>query len=189
VSERFQGYTGNLNDQKATVLRELARLGIPVIAVYKKIEPGWRLELCPERASLAAAAQRARKHGAILVAESTSRFIRNIDWTTDNQDAVPTKEEFEQLTNLTGGVPLATILYPGASSGEERGYQSRRGQVAKGRKGGRSPKRKPGYKKQRRLALKPEALRLRRDGCGLGTIAKQLGVPKSTVQCWVESTV
>jgi DNA invertase Pin-like site-specific DNA recombinase len=189
VSERFQHHTGNLDDQQAAVLRELARLGIPVIAVYPSVESGWQLADCPERQRLTDAAEHAREVGAVLVAETLSRFIRAVNWTTQNQDAVPVQEEYEQLLAITGGVTLATIFHPDTPPRVERSHQTRRGQRAKGRKGGRPAGKKRKQKANWPMPVKLEANRLRRQGISIGRIAKRLGVPKPTVQYWLRPTV
>ena len=77
---------------------------------------------------------------------SRDRFIRSANFDGRNETDPPTVAEYEQLCRLAGGVPLATLQHP---DGPARADQIRRGQAAKGNRGGR-PRRQPC--KQRRQA-------------------------------------
>ena len=151
VSLIEQYRNGNLGDQVAHCRRLLERQGANIIAVYHCIETSSELDDWMDRPTLATAIATAKKWGAVLVVETTSRLIRSLNYYYErNQQAQPTEIEFEKLLRLCNGVTLATLEHPNASSGEERSYQTKRGQEAKGRKGGR-----PMSKKGRRKKLKP----------------------------------
>ena len=180
-SGRVQDHKGNLDEQEANLRREIERLCGRVIATFRRVGSGWMHE--GHWSSLEAAADYAREHGAILVAESTSRFIRSVDWTTTNQQARPTVQEFEQMAQACHGVLLATIHHPDIDPGEERSVQTQRGQQEKGRKGGRPFK----SKRSRREQLRPRVQELHEQGRSIRQISKLLNVPKTTVDEWVKS--
>jgi hypothetical protein len=97
---------------------------------------------------LVPAIELARKHGAALLAESTDRYLRHHDYKSTNP-VPPTDDQFRALAELAGDVPLVTVLPPDATHGEVRSQQIKRGQQAKGRKGGRPTKARPGDTKRR----------------------------------------
>ena len=180
VSEHTQNHNGNLNDQELNLRNELAKLGAIIVGVVRREKSGWDCKW------LAEAVEKARAHGAKLVAETTSRFIRNPDYHSKNApDAQATKEDLQGLAVWTDGVTLVTLLHPDASAGEERSYQTRRGQDAKGKKGGRPRKQLPGRKKERRRELIQQVLTLDRKGWSRRAIASRISVPKSTIQDWI----
>ena len=134
------------------------------------------------------AAAYAAKHDAVLVFESTDRAIRHPDYhSRANPNAQARDVDLEELRQWTDGVPLFTLLPPNATSGEVRAYQTKRGQATKGRKGGRPRKNPPGYKKQRRQKLLRRVLKLRRNGASYRKIARECGVPTTTLHAWVSS--
>ncbi|MCP4610307.1 MAG: helix-turn-helix domain-containing protein [Planctomycetes bacterium] len=83
-------------------------------------------------------------------------------------------------------MPLLTLLNPDMPLDEVRGYQSKWGRQAKGNKGGRPKKNKPGYKKQIRLEKLPCVLRLHNKDMSLGKIAAKTDIPKPTVWYWIK---
>lgn len=84
------------------------------------------------------AAELARQHGAVLLAESVDRFIRHPGFNPKTcSNLQPRERELEELQACTEGMILATLLPPEATPEEIRSFQRRRGQTAKGRKGGR----------------------------------------------------
>jgi hypothetical protein len=138
VSSRTQGKKRNLFSQLRTSRRQLETLGLKVVAMFRDIASGWQWE---DRPGLRNAIQLAKKGGAIVVAESTDRFIRSEAFhTKNNPGAQPTQDEFRRLQRIADGVPLATILHPDTPWAEVRGHQSRRGQHGKQRRGGRPRK-------------------------------------------------
>ena len=92
----------------------------------------------------------APRYGAIIVAESTDRYLRHHDYHADTT-LLPTVGQFEDLKARAQGVTLATVLPPDATKAEVSSHQKKRGQRAKGNKGGRPAKKprddyKPSYK-------------------------------------------
>ena len=142
------------------------------------IQSGWD----DDRLVLEVAAELAHKEGAVIVAESPDRFIRSIDFhTKTNPGALPTVAEYEKLMEVVGDVTLATVLPPDAPWKKVRGYQSRRGQIAKGSKPGRPKKTR--YK--RRDESEISRAREMKGEHSIGKIAKAVGRAKSTVQYWL----
>ncbi|MEI8196178.1 MAG: hypothetical protein WCI73_09745 [Phycisphaerae bacterium] len=134
---------------------------------------------------LADASRIAGANGGIVVAESTSRYIRSgVFNSKTNRNALPSEMEFEELKRQTAGVILATIHHPDLPPKEERRRQTKRGMILRERRGGRPPHMPPGYKKQQRLDDVPKAFSLRREGKSLGEISVLIKRPKSTIQYW-----
>ena len=67
--------------------------------------------------------------------------------------------QFEELRRITLGVPLVTLHNPDASPEDERSYQTKRGQEAKG-SGGRPRDKKPGHKTRERKEKLPKVSKL-----------------------------
>lgn len=185
VSSCEQNHTGNLDDQVANLGRRAAALGVVVVDVVRFVgsgyDPWW----------LASAVDDAKREGAVFFAETTDRFVRSILYHSKNEplkgfaDAQARQPDLDGLAYWAAGVELVTDLPPNASPKEVRSYQRKRGQAAKGCKGGRPRKTKPGDKKRRREALKPRALKWRSQGLSIRDIAEYLGVPPSTLQGWL----
>ncbi len=128
------------------------------------------------------AIEEARERGAILVAAHRDRFIRSSSFDGRTRTELPTIGEYMQLRRMAGNVPLATIHHPDEPA---RSNQIKRGQGAKGNKGERPLKTKPGYKRKRREELQPLAIQMRQKGLSLRSIEKTLSVRHSTIQGWV----
>jgi len=175
VSRRVQKRNQNLDDQESNLRRYAQSVGAVVVGVERHVGPGW------DPLWLASASRSARQHDAILLAESTSRFVRHAAYhSVEYPKAQARKTELDDLEYWTSGMPLATIVHPSASPGEERSFQIKRGQDHKHRKGGR-----PLTKKRRRERLKPKALEMKMQGMTIRKIAGTLSVPHSTVQDWL----
>jgi DNA invertase Pin-like site-specific DNA recombinase len=174
VSHCTQNHNGNLRDQEARLRRCMKKVGAVVMAVCTHVGSG------VDKWSVLQAATEAREHGAKLVAESTDRFIRHEDYhSSKNPDAQARETDLEDLGYLTRGVTLSTLLHPDATPARVRSFQRKRGQWAKGHKGGR-----PLAKKKRREKLLPDVLRLHVTGKSCRAIAAMLGLPRSTVHRW-----
>lgn len=188
VSTRDQNKTGNLRDQELSLRRAAKRLGLVVVDSYHEVTSGWIVDLPFGRTGLTWAAEAAKENDAIVLAESTDRFLRNRKFNSKKcPDLLPTKADFEELRRLTWSVTLATLLDPDTHPREVRAYETRRGQKAKGKKGGRPKNNPPGYKKRRRASLFPRVVTMHERGASLGEIASAVGVPRSTIQGWVSS--
>jgi hypothetical protein len=129
VSWVNQHRRGNLTDQES-YLRQIAESqGMIVVGVVKYVGSDW------DPIWLSRAAHIAQQHGAILVAECANRFIRHLAYAGEDWlDNVAREVELDELRSYTEGVPLATLVPPGAPS---RSALIKRGQTCKGRRGGR----------------------------------------------------
>ncbi len=185
VSGREQNRRGNLRDQSDNQHRTVGQHENSVQACYREIASGWELDDGMDRPTLAAAIATAKKIGAVLVVESTDRLIRSVEYSKKNQDVLPTVAEFDKLMRLADGVTLATLLHPDTSPGDVRSHQIKRGQRAKGHKGGRPRITKPGEKKRRREEMLPMVLHLHRVGESRREIAEWTGLPVMTISDWI----
>ncbi|OHB56570.1 MAG: hypothetical protein A2Y12_04665 [Planctomycetes bacterium GWF2_42_9] len=180
VSGRNQDYKGNLDAQMAS-LRQAVQPH-EIIAEFRAIESGWK----DAQGRLQGAVEMASQTGAIIVTESTDRFIRNIDYHSKNNPSTqPNVAEYERLNQIAGGVTLATVQHPDTSWKKIRSYQSKRGQKAKNNSGGRPIKVQPGYKKKQRGKKLPEVIRLHRGGKTVSQISTLTRTPPSTVKDWI----
>lgn len=140
----------NLSDQRSRVLDDLLRAKANLVAVVAWNGKGSLSDSLLERRR---AAQIARDHDAVVVAESASRFLRPKDFKRGDMDARPTDLEWRLLREWMWGVTLCTIEPPDLQPSKERGAQIKRGFREKWAKPGRPTKEYPGYKKQRRERL------------------------------------
>jgi hypothetical protein len=121
---------------------------VEIIDSYGVIESGWKEDM---NLFWEIAAEMAKKNNAIIVTESTDRFIRSKKYNSKtNNNALPRKKDLKRLKKATKEVTLATILHPDASPSEVRSYQRKRGQKMKGNKGGRPKKNREEYKTGKR---------------------------------------
>lgn len=184
VSERKQKRTQNLDDQERNLRRTAEQAGLVVVAVLRYVRSGF------DPCWLVLAARIAKRHGATILAETTCRLVRNQHFHSSvRPNAQPTEEELRNLASWTDGVPLATHLAPDASPYESRSYHRKRGQWAKGRKGGRPRIATPGYKKRRRVELLPRAMELHQEGESLRSIEVELKVPFTTIRDWIRDSI
>lgn len=180
VSERVQHRRGNHTDQAAEMTAAVNAAGGRVIAPVTECGPGW------DPSWLANAAALARLHGARILAESTDRLIRS-DWyhSKRSPDAQATEHDLRCMALWLDGVEAMTLLPPDATPEEVRSYQRKRGQTAKGNKGGRPTNKAPGRLKLRRETQRPRAIELRAAGATLANIIEETGVPRRTIQRWL----
>lgn len=159
-------------------------MGGIVIAVYMIQTSGQ----CPEW--LYQAACDGLRTGAILLAETTDRFIRNSSYHSQKRPHLqPTESELVDLEIATEGVQLMTVVHPDAPLSKCRRFQMKRGQEASGAKGGRKKAKQPGYKKLLREQNLPKALEQYHLGKSYGQIAKSIGVAKQTVYDWIHQAI
>lgn len=172
----------NVRDQEKFLRRISKELGLTVIACFRCTESGWDLD----NPVLAGAIRYARLNDAVLLAESTDRFLRSRDYKTEKNfnNAIPTVAQLAELSRQAAGVTLATYLDPDASPKEVRSFQRKRSQWAKGNKGGRPPKKIPGLKKLIRETLLPRALELLHARFTYREISAELNISVSTLQGW-----
>jgi hypothetical protein len=168
VSTRQQDRRGNLADQETNLRRIVSELGAIVLHVVKHVgsgtEPVW----------LIPAARLAKAAGAVLLAESTSRFIRHPGYHSSNWPTARARNyDLEDLQSWTDGVQLITVLPPDATSSDETAFQSKRGQELKENAGGRPRKTQP-RGKERRAAYVPLAVEMRKAEMTYRQIAAEL---------------
>lgn len=142
-----QERNGNLDDQMDDAIDRLRKIGFRMgrnLWVFDGVESS---RIQDDRLLLERALAYARERDATLVATSRDRFIRCSSFGRGKPKEVepPTIAEYTDLKDLAGDVPLATICHPDDPAA--RSDQIRRGQRAKGRKGGRPRK----NEKRRRL--------------------------------------
>lgn len=131
-------------------------------------------------------ADRARRMRAVIVAESSDRFLRHKDYTPANP-ILPTQDDWEQFVDaISYPVPvlLATLCHPDEHGGKVRGFQTKRGTEARGAIPGRPSVPKPGHLKDRRIRMKAKVRRLLEEGQSLRQIEEKTGIPFSTVRSW-----
>lgn len=80
------------------------------------------------------------------------------------------------------GVEAMTLLHPDATPAEVRSYQRKRGQKAKGNKGGRPAKTKPEKNRKRWFRT---VFAMKREGASYRKIAAATGVPSKTCHNWI----
>ena len=139
VSTEKQEKRGNLDEQTDDAIRRLRQMGFRpgrTLFIFDGVESS---RIHDHRILLERALAFARERNGILVALSRDRFIRCSSFGRGVPKEVepPRIAEYMQLRDLAGGVALATILHPDDPA--VRSEQVKRGQRAKGRKGGRPP--------------------------------------------------
>ena len=181
VSSGLQNASGSNTDQKVELRAVVEARGATVVAVVRFTGPAKEAE-----ADLFEASKSAAEAGAMLLAESTSRFARHPNYHPKHRPhLVPGLQELSDLSWVCGDVPLVTLHDPDITWRDERALQSKRGQRQKGNRGGRPTKRTPGYKKRRRERLLPEVRRLMREGMSYRAIARTLETDERNVRRWV----
>lgn len=168
VSSEKQEESGNLDDQVNGAIRELQGMGFKVgydLFVFQHVGSS---SIHAYRTELERAIEEARKRDGIVVAMHRDRLIRSGSFDGRTETEAPTIYEYMQLRRMAGDIPLATIRHPDQPA---RSDQIKRGQTAKGRKGGRPLKRKW---KERRLARIDIAREMRHDGKSYQQIAATL---------------
>ncbi len=168
VSGWVQEWKHNLTDQEESLAQWCK--GLNVLRSFSEVASGY----CPsdERQALLAAIEYARDNQAIIVAESTSRFIRNRNWRTYNQSVQPTILDFSALKEWAGEIELATVYHPDISWKQERRIQTERGMRAKANK---EPEKYSRIGTQRQNALKRLIVQLAVEkGLSMREIAKRV---------------
>lgn len=173
---------GNHPDQYKNLRQHVEERGAIVVGAKEetgpRYEPFYLLEARFEAESLGA---------KWILAESTDRFIRHRAFHSINRpDLQATEDQVRELAMFAGKLKLMTHLDPDATASEVRSYQRKRGQWAKGNKGGGSKKK--GYGLRYDQLPRSVELRLRElhvAGASIRKIEKQLKIPRTTVHRWV----
>lgn len=184
VSKGEQEGRNNLADQEQDLRNVCAELSLEIVGVFKHTGPANKLEWFE---TLAEFANYAYDEDAVLLAESTSRFVRHEDYAPAKglSHLLPTDADFQKLSGATDGVRLATLVDPDAPTGEgeEKSQQIKRGQTQKNAKGGR--RRNQPWRINdpvtRNLVLQRKA-----DGRSYRDVSRTTGVALGTVQRWVK---
>lgn len=131
----------------------------------------------------------ARKHRAVILAETTARLIRSAAFDPSKQynDMMPNTVELASLRTVLDGVVAATLLDPDADPKAIHAQQVTRGQAASGNKGGRPKRTPPGKLKADKERLQPIAKQLRNDGWSYRKIEAELGIPMRTIYDWLNA--
>jgi len=168
ASSDKQKRRGNLGEGVDQAVEYLETMGYRIgrnLFVFDGVESS-RIE--GRRPLLERAIEEAKKRNGIVVAMHRDRFIRSSSFDGRNKTEAPTIYEYMQLKRLAGDAPLATIRPPDAPA---RSDQIKRGQAAKGNRGGRPFTRKW---KKRRLARIGLARKMRAAGRSYQDIADKL---------------
>ena len=181
VSGREQNRRRNLNNQAISLVRKIESRDVAVVKVFKSISSGWD----QDRTVFHQAIEYALHHDAVVIAESTDRFIRSTGFTAKTPSVQPSRVEWETLADHARNVTLATLLHPDTNWRKVRGYQSKRGIREKGAKCGRPIKFSGCERRLRRQALLARALELHSWHLSLRDIEKELGVPWRTLGDWL----
>jgi hypothetical protein len=183
-SGRVQEWRKNLRDQEVWLRREVEALGGTVVDVFPAVVSGWD----NDRSAFKLAAETVGQHGAILVAESTDRFLRSRSYSSSkNPSAQPNRTEWDAFLRDANGIEMATLLHPDTSWQAVRSHQTKRGIAAKSAKCGRPRKHPAGYFKDRRAELLERVLYFRHAwGCSYREIGAETRVPWRTVKDWLK---
>jgi hypothetical protein len=166
VSTPVQQRNGSLSDQMKKLKELVKPYGksphrIPVVARFCEMGKGKN----PSRRKLRRAVAMARREHAVIVVDTTDRLIRAEDYDPHDRDTWkhrPTDAEYRHFMEVNSGVVFATIgRRPDAGPRRTRSHQTKRGQEAKGNKGGRPKKSVKLTPSQRKVLLLPEIKRLR----------------------------
>jgi hypothetical protein len=125
--------------------------------------------------------------GAILVAESTCRYIRNENYHPYyNSNILPISYHYEALKDATKGLTLATVMHPDTPWNKVKAYHAKRGQRCKKMFGGRPKVKYPGYIKDRREKSLQKVLRLNKKEYSVADIVRKTKIPRSTINDWIQ---
>ncbi len=189
VSRREQGQAGNLKRRTRNLRRTLRARGIEWAACFIETVTGTSLGERPKlRAAIVKAAHlQAENPGQVVavVTDTRNRFVRGRHYNGTASSDQPSEDQYRELSELAGGVTLATVLHPDASFDQVRSHETRIAGERVGRPRKR-PTRRPGWKKARRDALRSEAEKLRASGASLRQIQAAINVAHRTVADWLK---
>jgi hypothetical protein len=170
VSRRHQEKANNLADQVRAGKLEAKLRGWMVVGVVSYVGSGWDLDGEVEKAYYRALRILEDHPGAVLVVETVDRALRPSAYTSKHQDAPLRVRDLRLLRVLAACQPIYVRSNPGATPGENRSVQTKRGMKMKGSKHGRPIQRRDSY----RAKWLPVALELRSKGYGYKRIAKEI---------------
>ncbi len=178
VSTKPQAVDGHLEDDRQWCLERL--VGCNIVGQFDEVCRG---TLGPHRVVLRNAIERARQLGAVLVVSSRERLIRAQGYDGTNASDVPGHDEYQALAKLGNGVTFATILRP---TQRGRSFQIKRGQEARGNKGGRPQMKTPGWRKRLTKKKRPLVFASIKEGFSIRKAAAMHGVLESTARKWLK---
>lgn len=196
--ESHPNHKGNMKARRSIVSRKLKKLakkyGVKIIIrrIYYEVGNA-RSDFLEERKVLKKAIAFARKNDCVIVAVSVDRFFRPDNFSVKTPFVPLLVRDGERLEAMLDDVVVATIVTPGFGKRRLKGIYSKWGQKAKGRKGGRPPKKMS--LKERREIYMPIAQKLRQEGMSYNEICKKIilpdgsSIPKSTIVRWVKHIV
>lgn len=163
--------------QVADLKNNIQKMGGIIVDEYQFVDSG-KLSFEHIKRHWKKAAKLARKHGAILVAESTDRFIRSNEFTHQNKNAPISVPEFEELAAATIGVRLATYLPPDEKMEIVCRHQAeRKKRLGTQKKSGRHRKQRTTQETKSDIPILKECLK---KGDSLRKIEQHHGIPRST---------
>lgn len=182
VSGHSQHKNKNLDDQEAFLRRVVEEAGGVVVGVVRKVISGW-----VESNWLWRARCLAKRHDAIILAESTDRFVRHHGYRSNRPTRVnlqATDMDLQDLAYTTRGTVLMTYLHPDTSPKDVRSHQRKRGQWAKENPGGRPAKVRylPNYRTDHQA--RALAWKMFEKDASYGEIKAAVGRERSSLQYW-----
>jgi DNA invertase Pin-like site-specific DNA recombinase len=164
VSTRQQDHKNNLDSQIQKLKNAVAASKGIVVKIVTYIGSGfdpWKVGY---------AAEIARKHNAIIVAESTDRLIRSPNYhSVTNPNARARTFDLESLAEATRGISLMTLHHP-----DESLKKVRSAQIFRGIKNKRSTTTKPGDRARIRVEWEAKLAELNKEGMGYKRLRKLL---------------
>ena len=190
VSRCWQSKNGNLKSQNEYLKKTIQRYrkkndcNIHITTTFEEVASGWE----NDRTQLIDAARTAKVCNAVLVAESTCRFLRSDRFHSNKRpNVLPTIYEYENLVTDTQGVTLATIMPPDTAWKDIKGFQARRGQHSRSNYGGRPKDKYSGYKNDRRTKYLKQVRQYYRKGLSIADIVRKTNIPRSTISDWIKT--
>ena len=167
---------GHLRGQLANLRKAIEERGLIVV--------GFVVDACPATnkknfRNAGRAARLAKRHHAVVLAESTDRLCRSPEFGPDNQQAIASRDDWKRLISAFKGVCLFTIVEPEATPNNIKSIQTSRGkQIPKKAKS-----------KETKIELIAEVQWMRDCGASFGQIATALDEAKSTIHFWITNGI
>jgi hypothetical protein len=185
VSTPEQVENGNQADQMRDVLAALKGTRATVVRIER-----WQGDAKDHMRLIRLAAQAKMLGVTKVVFDSTCRAYRpDAFHTKRNPNAHWTRGDLHQIKLYTQGLELFTVADPDLSPAQIRERQTKRGQFAKGNKGGRPSKQRRGSYRDKQQ-LKARALKMVANGMSSGEVAKHfknsgnVTVSRQTISKW-----
>lgn len=180
------------------VYKKCERSGIDILRNFADDKSG-RSYCIHKRKGFLQAVAMAKSKGVPLLAISVDRVVRTgryVKYHPEDNYAPLCEKDIIRLQEITGDLPIVTLIPPGTPPEEVTGFFTRLGQAGKGNNGGRPPK-KPkhpaGDMKKRREEYEGKVFQLHREKNSLRDISKIIfeecseTIPKSTIGRWIKA--